>query len=181
MIDITTRSPFLIDNLKPGNSYEVYLTAFNKYGISRGSSRVMFKTKTPEANEEVELQQSDSSAGYNETACCARAGIPDICLPLCSYHMKINDGLHLGPLCADHRTIRTMVRCLAGGGDHRPCCERRGVKNECLHICVGAINQSPFLIGSKCSKISGKILQCMVEGADVLPGIILIAIFIIKY
>jgi hypothetical protein len=170
MVDIATRSPFLVDGLKPGNSYEVYVTAINKHGISRGSSRVMFTTKEPESNEEIELEQSDSSTGYNETGCCSRAGIPDICLPLCSYHVKISDGLQLGPLCADQRTIRTMVRCMTGGRDHRPCCERRGVDNECLDICVGAINQSPFVLGAKCSKHSGKILQCMVEGADTLPG-----------
>ncbi|XP_054159728.1 Ig-like and fibronectin type-III domain-containing protein 2 [Oppia nitens] len=170
-VEPTLRSPYLIDGLKPGIKYEIYLTAINKFGMSRGSSRIIFKTKEPESNEDIELQQSDSSVGYNETACCQRAVIPDICLPLCSYHLKINDGLQLGALCADHRTIRTMVRCLAGGRDHRPCCERRGVSNECLDVCIGTINQSPLAIGVKCSKYSGRILQCMVEGADSLPGI----------
>ena len=170
-VEPALRSPFLIDGLKPGLKYEVFLTAVNNFGISRSSSRVIFKSKEPEPIEDIELEQSDSTAGYNETACCVRAGIPDLCTPLCSYHMKITDGLHLGALCADHRTLRTLVRCLAGGRDHRPCCERRGVDARCLDVCIGTMNESPFVIGAKCSKHSGKILQCMVEGSDTLPGI----------
>jgi len=179
-IDTATRSPFVIDGLKPANNYEIYLTAVNKYGISRGSSRIIFSTTEPEENEEIELEQSDCGAGYNETACCTRAEIPDVCLPLCSYHFKLTDGLQLGPLCADDRTIRTMVRCMAGGRDHRPCCQRRGVDNECLDICAGAINQSPFIVGAKCSKYGGKILQCMVEGADTLPGMTKLKIILLS-
>ena len=171
-IETANRSPFLIDGLKPGIKYEVYLTAINKYGISRSSSKIIFKTKEPEPNEDIELEQSDSNAGYNESACCVRAGIPDICIPLCSYNLKINDGLHLGALCADQRTLRTLVRCLTGGRDHRPCCERRGVDSQCLDMCVGTMNESPFVMGAKCSKYSGRMLQCMVEGSDILPGII---------
>ena len=170
-IETALRSPYLIDGLKPGVKYEVFLTAINRYGMSRSSSRIIFKTKDTESNEDIELLQSDSTHGYNETACCLRAGIPDICVPLCSYHMKINDGLQLGALCADQRTLRTLVRCMAGGRDHRPCCERRGVDNKCMDVCIGTMNESPFVVGAKCSKYSGRILQCMVEGSDTLPGI----------
>lgn len=126
-IETAIRSPFLIDGLKPGTNYEVYLTAINKYGMSRDSSKVIFKAKESEIIDDIELEESDSSAGYNETACCVRAGISDICVPLCSYHMKINDGLHLGALCADQKTLQTLIRCLAGGRDHRTCCEKRNV------------------------------------------------------
>lgn len=105
----TLKSPYLLDNLRPGTEYEVFVIALNKYGRSRGSSRIIFTTNEPERNDEVEMEQEEASY-YNETACCHQAGFPEVCLPLCNYHLKTSDVFHLGPLCIDHRTIRTGVR-----------------------------------------------------------------------
>ncbi|XP_015790315.1 uncharacterized protein LOC107367145 [Tetranychus urticae] len=139
-VSIAKSSPYLLDGLKPGSRYEVYVSAENKYGASRGSSRVIFSTppiEEPEPEEEI-------PKAYNETACCARAGMKSSCLPLCNYQMKVSDVLALAPTCTE--SISTLVRCGAGGRNHIPCCRRRGVALGCLNLCAGilvAYNMEP--------------------------------------
>ncbi|CAG2122492.1 unnamed protein product, partial [Medioppia subpectinata] len=82
-IDISSRSPHLIDNLKPGYRYEAFVSAVNQYGVSEGSVRVIFSTPRLSTPDERELEETQF--GYNETACCVRAALSRKCLPLCSY------------------------------------------------------------------------------------------------
>lgn len=116
------------------------------------------------------LDMPDTSLGYNETMCCEKAGVQPTCLPLCDYHLKMKDLFKLSLFCAEPKTARSILRCLAGGRDHRPCCERRGIDAECFDLCNGMITFTSRDVAAKCSKYDGKIFQCMAEGADTLPG-----------
>ncbi|XP_015790397.1 Ig-like and fibronectin type-III domain-containing protein 1 [Tetranychus urticae] len=162
-VSIAKSSPYLLDGLKPGSRYEVYVSAENKYGASRGSSRVIFSTppiEEPEPEEEI-------PKAYNETACCARAGMKSSCLPLCNYQMKVSDVLALAPTCTE--SISTLVRCGAGGRNHIPCCRRRGVALGCLNLCAGLVDAPPLLLASRCAEDLGSIIQCMEEGSEIIP------------
>ena len=166
----TSVSPFLLDNLKPGVKYEVFVNAVNKYGSSQDSVRVIFETPAIPSSAEIEAKMTSSQAAYNETACCHRAGISGMCAPLCSYKVKTNEMINLGPLCIDSHTISTVVRCTVGGRDHRNCCTRRGVSSRCLDLCAGHINGSSLHVAAQCANESGNIFLCVKEGAETLPG-----------
>ncbi len=165
-IEVSSRSPYLIDNLKPGFRYETFVSAVNKYGVSQGSVRVIFSTPQYSTPEEKELEESN--IGYNETACCLRASLPHKCLPLCSYKIKVADVFNLSSSCVN--SLSTLVRCGAGGRNHVPCCRRRDVSNVCLNVCAGLVDSSPYVVGTRCSQDFGKIIQCMEEGTGLLPG-----------
>ena len=105
-VKVATRSPYLLDGLKAGGRYEVYVKATNSYGTSQGSSRVVFSTPPVYTNDEVETLEL--AVGYNETQCCARASLSPDCLPLCSYRVKVMDVLHRGASCAP--SLPTLVR-----------------------------------------------------------------------
>lgn len=169
-VETTKKPPFMIDKLRPTTMYEVFVTSVNKFGVSRGSSRVLFNTTSPEVNPNLDIGQVDTTIGYNETLCCEKAGVHDTCLPLCDYHLKMKDLFKLSLFCAEPKTARSILRCLAGGRDHRPCCERRGIDSDCFDLCNGLITFTSRDVAAKCSKYDGKIFQCMAEGADTLPG-----------
>lgn len=157
------KSPYLMDRLYPGVDYEVFVAAENKYGTSEGSERVVFKTEEPVP------EPTGSSSGYNETACCVNAGLKDLCMPLCSYKMKLADLQYLSPLCIDDMAI--LLRCGAGGRDHRPCCERYGVREDCLSICAGSLSLNRFdLTALICSRDLGAVLMCMEGEKDLIPS-----------
>lgn len=170
--EIATSSPYLLDQLKPDTQYEVWLTAYNKYGASQDSIKVDFYTKSLPSSMDIESGMSASAKRniYNETACCLRANISALCAPLCSYHVKVNEVMNLGPLCVDSLTASIIVRCTVGGRDHKPCCERRGVSPECLSLCSGTIDGTPFQVGTRCGPEGPNILLCVKEGAETLPG-----------
>ncbi|XP_074604604.1 Ig-like and fibronectin type-III domain-containing protein 2 isoform X2 [Brevipalpus obovatus] len=165
-------SPFLLDGLRPGTQYEVWINAVNKYGSSQDSIRVDFRTDPSESTVSVEsgMNAARSRNIYNETACCLRANISSLCAPLCSYHVRVNEVMGLGPLCVDSLTASIIVRCTVGGRDHKPCCERRGVSPECLALCSGTIDGTPFQVGTRCGPEGPNILLCVKEGAETLPG-----------
>lgn len=170
--EIAANSPYLLDQLKPDTQYEVWVTAFNKYGSSQDSIKIDFFTKASPSSVAIESGMSASTARniYNETACCLRANISALCAPLCSYHVKVNEVMNLGPLCVDSLTASIIVRCTVGGRDHKPCCERRGVSPECLSLCSGTIDGTPFQVGTRCGPEGPNILLCVKEGAETLPG-----------
>lgn len=170
-VEVANKSPFLIDKLRSSTRYEVFVTSVNKFGVSRGSTRVLFNTTSVEPEVILDqLDQTDITLGYNETLCCEKAGVQNACLPLCDYHLKMKDLFKLSLFCAEPKTARSILRCLAGGRDHRPCCERRGIDSDCHDLCNGMITFTSRDVASKCSKYDGKIFQCMAEGADTLPG-----------
>lgn len=170
-VETAVKAPFLIDKLRPGTRYEVFVTTVNKFGVSRGSVRVLFNTTEPVIDPVLDqIDQTDTSLGYNETHCCEQAGVSPTCLPLCDYHLKMKDLFRLSLACAEPKTARTILRCLAAGRDHRPCCERRGIDADCFDLCNGMITFTSKSVAAKCSKYDGKIFQCMAEGADTLPG-----------
>lgn len=75
--------------------------------------------------------------------------------------MKMSDLQSLAVLCANQLEI--LVRCGAGGRDHRPCCQRRGVKWECLATCSGILEMTPQATVSNCAADAGKIIQVCIE------------------
>ncbi|XP_075547346.1 Ig-like and fibronectin type-III domain-containing protein 2 [Dermacentor variabilis] len=157
------KPPYLMDRLEPSSDYEIFIVAENKYGTSEGSDRIVLRTQDPVP------EPADEPSGYNETACCVNAKVKDICMPLCSYKMKLADLQYLSPLCLDE--MHTLLRCGAGGRDHRPCCQRYGVRDECLPICAGEVSLSKYDVTALvCSRDIGAVLKCMEEGKDIIPG-----------
>uniref|UniRef100_A0A4D5RKC4 Putative neural cell adhesion molecule l1 n=1 Tax=Ixodes scapularis TaxID=6945 RepID=A0A4D5RKC4_IXOSC len=156
------KSPYLLDRIEPSSDYEVFVVAENKYGSSEGSDRIVLRTQDPVPD------KVETTTGYNETACCVNARVKDICMPLCSYKMKLADLQYLSPLCLDE--MHTLLRCGAGGRDHKPCCQRYGVRDECLSICAGEIALSKYDVTALiCSRDVGAVLKCMEEGKDTIP------------
>lgn len=56
-----------------------------------------------------------------------------------------------------------LSKCAAGGRDHTPCCQRRGVPTKCLSLCRGIVPQPAV----NCLPYGGNIIQCFEEGKPV--------------
>jgi hypothetical protein len=84
-------------------------------------------------------------------------------MDLCTYDIKMSDLQSLGHECL--ASVGAIVRCAAGGRDHRPCCTRRGVSKRCLPNCKGILTDP-----TECVSFAGNMIQCFEEGNDVLPG-----------
>ncbi|XP_054267567.1 Ig-like and fibronectin type-III domain-containing protein 1 [Macrosteles quadrilineatus] len=157
-------SPYVLENLTSDSLYEVYVSAANTHGVGESSQRVVFSTesKLKDASEE------ESVKDYNVTACCVEAGLSDMCMPICSFDASMTKLKALGGVCASE--FSKLLRCGAGGRNHRGCCARRGVPPACLPLCSGVIVESVIVTVSSCVPYIGNIVQCFEEGTGLLPG-----------
>lgn len=157
--------PYILENLYSNAEYEVYVDAVNVHGISQSSQRVVFRT----ASVEKEVAELDAATqNYNETACCVKVGLTPDCLPLCSYDASMSDIRALALTCAHE--FHTLLRCAAGGRDHRQCCGRRGVSENCLDVCNARVPDSLLSMAEECLPFIGNIVQCFEEGTEIIPG-----------
>lgn len=154
-----TQSPYLLNGLKPGVGYEVYIRAVNEYGVSQASSRLLFQT---EFEQRIESSQNTDVGVYNMTECCAQSGVTSTCLPLCNFHARLSDVKELVPVCLDD--MHKMLRCGAGGRNHVPCCVARQVHKPCLELCAGIISEASTAVASSCIADLISIVECMEEG-----------------
>lgn len=145
--------PYIIESLDSGTYYEAFIVAMNAHGKGAPSPRLIFQTKR---ESEESLQSSPPS--YNITSCCTAANVLPQCMPLCTYDLKISDLQLLGQTCSMQMGV--LSKCAAGGRDHTPCCNRRGVPTKCLSLCRGIVPQPPV----NCLPYGGNIIQCFEEG-----------------
>ncbi|XP_039279825.1 Ig-like and fibronectin type-III domain-containing protein 2 [Nilaparvata lugens] len=156
--------PHILTSLKSDSLYEVYVTAVNDHGAGEPSQRVVFDTLSKLREREVE----DSVNDYNVTECCIAAGLSNVCLPVCTYDASMSKMKELATVCAEE--LPKLIRCGAGGRNHRGCCSRRGVPDTCLPLCAGVVLESVIVTATNCIPYIGNIVQCFEEGTGVLPG-----------
>lgn len=156
----TQTAPFVLEKLCEDTVYEIYVQAVNKHGTGDPSSRVLFRTLKPVPEKKME----DDSA-YNVTECCTSVQISPGCMPLCDYNARMSHVRMLAATCASE--LSSLVRCAAGGRNHQPCCQRRGVPDSCMSLCAGSFsNQATPAV---CMPYIGNIMMCLEEGKTVLP------------
>ena len=156
-------SPFILEELEPLTTYEVYVQASNELGVGEPSSRLVFRTVS-----ERELEVEEVGAERPSPAqCCQTAGVSPDCLPLCTFDVDTASLANLTAVCS-HQLDR-VVRCGAGGRDHLQCCRRRAVPSSCLPLCQ-AVHQAhtgaEFL---QCDQHVQQIFTCYEEGTASLP------------
>ncbi|GLH02718.1 Fibronectin domain-containing protein [Gryllus bimaculatus] len=152
------RQPFVLEGLRPGADYEVYVEAVNAHGPGAPSARIVFRTES-----EVEEREEAASLFHNVTACCVEAALSGVCMPLCSYDASMADVKALAGVCAGE--LHKLLRCGAGGRDHAPCCARRGVPPTCAPVCAGVLAGPVAAAVAACAPYVGNIVQCFEEGA----------------
>jgi len=157
-------SPFILDQLDSGSTYEVYVEPVNEHGIGQPSSRQVFKTttKTLEAALDKVFEHP-----YSPTQCCEKSGVKPGCLPLCSYNATSSQIDLLGNSCPED--FSKIVRCATAGRDHLPCCAKRFVPKQCQPLCQAVHQQSSGAVMAECIPAIEQIFQCFEEGTASLP------------
>ena len=149
-------SPHVLDHLRPGATYQVWVEGLNSHG--RGARSTTLELSTPPLEVEV--------PAYSQGDCCRAALMRPECRPLCDYNVTLATLELLAPHCGDELSV--VVRCAAGGRDHAPCCQQRGVPAACHSLCRG-VDHGAFLT-HECMTHIGQVVQCWEEGVGALPA-----------
>ena len=156
-------SPFILEDLQPLNTYEVFVQASNQLGVGEPSSRLVFRTVS-----ERQLELEEVAAERPSPAqCCRTAGVTEDCLPLCTFDVDTASLANLTGVC--RQELDRVVRCGAGGRDHLQCCRRRAVAPSCLPLCQAVHQAHTGAEFGQCEQDVQEIFTCYEEGAVSLP------------
>ena len=101
-------SPYILENLEPDSSYEVYVQARNNFGTGNPTTRIVFRT----AKSDIRDMLMNGQDGYDQKTCCTNAGVKDECLPMCQYNASLSEIRKLTNLCSDD--LAKVTKCAAG-------------------------------------------------------------------
>ena len=83
---------------------------------------------------------------------------------MCTFDVDIDAALQI-PQC--YLDMDKLMMCAADGSDHRQCCRRKGVPNDCIRWCAGLRVTRPGICSLSASQ---DIISCFREGKALLPG-----------
>ncbi|CAH2043160.1 unnamed protein product, partial [Iphiclides podalirius] len=137
--------------------------------ISRGLTPPESQNATDTYSANVPTLSSVALA-HNYTDCCLSANVSAACLGFCSIQ-TILEGTGQDPeICQPD--FPAIVKCMADGRNHVPCCVQEHVPDICQDVCRGEFTPVTDNIKThySCATYMEKTLACIVEGIELLPS-----------
>ncbi|XP_046969114.1 Ig-like and fibronectin type-III domain-containing protein 2 isoform X1 [Vanessa cardui] len=165
----------VIKSVKPSDA-GLYMCELNTEPPVRSFHKltVISRGLTPPENQNVTDSYSANvptmALAHNYTDCCVSANVTKSCLGYCSIQ-SILDGPGQDPE-ACQADFPAIVKCMADGRNHVPCCIQEHIPDICQDVCRG--EYSPVTDNIKthysCAASMEKTLACIVEGIELLPS-----------
>lgn len=113
---------------------------------------------------------SSLALSHNYTDCCVAANVTKTCLGFCSIQ-TILEGTGQDPETCQP-DFPAIVKCMADGRNHVPCCVQERVPDICQDVCRGEFTPVTDNIKThySCASYMEKTLACIVEGIELLPS-----------
>ncbi|CAB3230215.1 unnamed protein product [Arctia plantaginis] len=113
---------------------------------------------------------SSMALSHNYTDCCIAGNVTKSCLGFCSIQ-TILEGTGQDPETCQP-DFPAIVKCMADGRNHVPCCVQERVPDICQDVCRGEFTPVTDNIKThySCSSYMEKTLACIVEGIELLPS-----------
>ncbi|GBP57931.1 Ig-like and fibronectin type-III domain-containing protein 2 [Eumeta japonica] len=138
-----------------------------------GMVDVISRRLTPPENTNATDSYSASATpfySHNYVNCCTAANVSLACLGFCSVDM-IMEGTGQDPE-ACQPDFPAIVKCMADGRNHVPCCAQQRVPDICQDVCRGEFTPVTDNIKThySCATYMDATLYCIVEGIALLPS-----------
>ncbi|XP_025837036.1 Ig-like and fibronectin type-III domain-containing protein 1 [Agrilus planipennis] len=167
----------VVRNTKPTDS-GIYVCEVNSNPIVRSFHKlsVLSKALQPPSNStDVNFYESQketfSSKNHNYTDCCVAQAVSPNCLGFCNIQSILEGNTGQDPEHCES-DFPSIVKCMADGRNHIPCCIQERVPDICQDVCRGEYTAITDNIKShfSCSAYTEQTLACIVEGIELLPN-----------
>lgn len=145
-------------------------TTSNK--TSDNSSTDTSKDLTPVTEEDgVSVSDMMPSVTHDFTECCDSLNVSLKCKGFCSVHNIIDGSTGVEPEACE-KDFPSIVKCMADGRNHVPCCERKKIPDICQDMCQGEYTPFTDYLKSRVSCVAHTLpgLQCILEGIQTIPS-----------
>lgn len=111
------------------------------------------------------------SVTHDFTECCDSLNVSLKCKGFCSVHNIIDGSTGVEPEACE-KDFPSIVKCMADGRNHVPCCERKKIPDICQDMCQGEYTPFTDYLKSRVSCVAHTLpgLQCILEGIQTIPS-----------
>ncbi|XP_067642607.1 Ig-like and fibronectin type-III domain-containing protein 1 isoform X2 [Eurosta solidaginis] len=108
---------------------------------------------------------------HDFTECCERANISAECMGFCNVHNIIDGTTGIEPEACE-KDFPNIVRCMADGRNHVPCCVDKQIPDLCQDMCRGEYSPFTDLLKTRVSCVHHTLsgLQCILQGVQNIPS-----------
>lgn len=124
---------------------------------------------TPASAPRVRDEPSRAPPVHNYTQCCVDAKVS--CLGFCNIQSILEGNTGQDPESCE-ADFPAIVKCMADGRNHVPCCIEAGVPDICRDVCRGEYTVITDNIKThfSCSRYTEQTLACIAQGVEILPS-----------
>lgn len=119
----------------------------------------------------TEEPSSERGGNHNYTDCCVALNVSSSCLGFCNIQSILEGTTGQDPEHCES-DFQAIVRCMADGRNHVPCCVEEKVPDICQDVCRGEYTVITDNIKThfSCAAYTEQTLACIVEGIELLPS-----------
>ncbi|XP_019771440.1 Ig-like and fibronectin type-III domain-containing protein 2 isoform X3 [Dendroctonus ponderosae] len=166
----------VIKTAKPNDS-GIYVCEVNSNPIVRSFHRLNVLSRAITANPtdviiyEDPKPTSDGIKKHNYTECCVAQNVSSRCMGFCNIQSILEGSTGQDPENCE-QDFPAIVRCMADGRNHVPCCIHERIPDICQDVCRGEYTAITENIKThfSCSAYTEQTLACIMDGIDLLPG-----------
>ncbi|GFG31451.1 hypothetical protein Cfor_07805, partial [Coptotermes formosanus] len=116
-------------------------------------------------------QKGPLGRNHNYTDCCISNNVSSSCFGFCNIQSILEGNTGQDPENCE-KDFPAIVKCMADGRNHVPCCIQEGVPDICQDVCRGEYTVITDNIKThfSCSAYTEETLACIVEGIEILPS-----------
>ncbi|XP_055384146.1 Ig-like and fibronectin type-III domain-containing protein 1 isoform X3 [Condylostylus longicornis] len=137
-----------------------YLTTSSSTALSLGGSTIS-SSATP----------TTPLFTHDFTECCETSNITAECMGFCNVHNILDGTTGIEPEACE-KDFPHIVKCMADGRNHVPCCDSKNIPDLCQDMCRGEYTPFTDFLKSRVSCVRHTLpgLQCILEGVQKLPS-----------
>ncbi|XP_060521519.1 Ig-like and fibronectin type-III domain-containing protein 2 isoform X2 [Cylas formicarius] len=156
----------------------IYVCEVNSNPIVRSFHKlsVLSKSMVPATNLTTDIipfddPKSIAVRNHNYTDCCVLQNVSSGCLGFCNIQSILEGITGQDPEHCE-KDFPSIVKCMADGRNHVPCCIHERVPDICQDVCRGEYTAITENIKThfSCSAYTEQTLACIVEGIQLLPS-----------
>ncbi|EDV97557.1 Ig-like and fibronectin type-III domain-containing protein 2 [Drosophila grimshawi] len=115
--------------------------------------------------------QTPPQLTHDFTECCERANVSSQCMGFCNVHNILDGTTGIDPEACE-RDFPSIVRCMADGRNHVPCCVEKQIPDLCQDMCRGEYTPFTDKLKTRVSCVQHTLsgLQCILKGVQLIPS-----------
>lgn len=125
----------------------------------------------PTIDNDSEYHNFPPTITHDFTECCQSFNVSTKCLGFCTVHNILDGTTGVEPEACEN-DFPSIIKCMADGRNHMPCCARKNIPDLCQDMCRGDYTPFTDYLKSRISCAAHTIpgLECILEGIQKIPS-----------